>query len=141
MKHGLKKHPLYVIWKGIRARCYRISASNYKYYGGRGIVMCEEWKNNFLPFYHWCMDNGWQKGLKIDREINDEGYSPTNCRIVTHQTNMRNTRVTKMIVRNGLNLSLIEWSEMYNINYRTVKTRINQLGWDIEKALTTPSKH
>lgn len=76
--------PLYSIWCGIKTRCYNAKAANYKYYGAKGIVMCDEWKNDFMVFYKWAINNGWQPGLTIDRYPNGKGnYEPSNCRIAT----------------------------------------------------------
>lgn len=76
--------PLYAVWCGIKSRCYNPNTANYKYYGAKGIVMCDEWKNDFKAFYNWAIDNGWQLGLTIDRHPNQKGnYEPSNCRIAT----------------------------------------------------------
>jgi hypothetical protein len=87
--HGLSKHPLYKVFYGIRLRCYNPKAINYKNYGKRGIKICDEWKNDFKTFYDFCIQNGWKKGLQIDRINNDENYEPGNCRFVTQIENLK----------------------------------------------------
>jgi len=90
--HGLSSHPLYKVYYSIKSRCYLSTDTAYHYYGGRGIVMCQEWKNSFISFYDWCITNGWVKGLDIDRRENDENYEPANCRLVERKINTRNKR-------------------------------------------------
>lgn len=68
-KHGLSKHPLHNVWHGIKCRCYGKSSKGYNNYGALGVIMCDEWKNNFKSFYDWAISNGWEKGLQIDKDI------------------------------------------------------------------------
>lgn len=91
-KHGLSKHPLYVVWRGMKSRCYNVKHENYRNYGGRGIDVCVLWLNDFKNFYDWSTSNGWEKGLEIDRINNYKGYSPDNCRYVTPEENRKNKR-------------------------------------------------
>lgn len=91
--HGLRKHPLYGVWCNVKTRCYNANTERYKDYGGRGIEMCNEWKNDFSSFYKWAVENGWEKGLLLDRINNDGWYSPDNCRFVNYFVNARNRRL------------------------------------------------
>lgn len=61
--HGLRNHPLYIIWHNMKERCYNKNFLGYKNYGGRGITVCDEWKNNFQIFYDWSIANHWEKGI------------------------------------------------------------------------------
>ena len=79
-KHGLCNHPLYGVWSAMKRRCMD---ENNKNYGGRGIEVDINWKNDFQAFYRWCMKNGYQKGLSLDRINVNKGYGPYNCRFVT----------------------------------------------------------
>lgn len=90
--HGLSAHPLYRVYLGIKNRCYLKTDKAYKYYGDRGILVCDEWKQSFVSFYNWCVDNGYKKGLDIDRRDNDGNYEPSNCRLVERKINTRNKR-------------------------------------------------
>lgn len=81
--HGLSGTRLYRIWKNIKMRCLDPNKPDYKYYGGRGIKICDEWINNFKSFYDWAMSNGYKEALTIDRRENDGNYEPSNCRWVT----------------------------------------------------------
>lgn len=90
--HGLTKHPLYNTWNDMKKRCYNPKYKNYIHYGGRGIKVYEEWKIDFLTFYNWAIQNGWVKGLSIDRIDVNGNYEPDNCRWVTQEIQCRNTR-------------------------------------------------
>ena len=95
--HGLNSTRLYKIWKEIKRRTLNPKHKQYNDYGGRGIIICDEWKNDFMSFYNWAMSNGYEenKGLSIDRIDNDRGYSPENCRWTTKTIQCRNQRIQK----------------------------------------------
>jgi hypothetical protein len=76
----------------MKQRCYNEKNKRYKNYGDRGIEVCDEWMNP-KTFIEWCLDNGWKKGLTIDRRDNDGDYVPENCRFVTHKENSLNNRL------------------------------------------------
>ena len=81
-KHGLWGTPLYFVWGSIVKRCVNKKDKSYKYYGGKGVEVCEEWKNSFLSFFKWACENGYKKGLSIDRIDSNGNYEPVNCRFV-----------------------------------------------------------
>ena len=85
--HGLCGNPAYKLLLNIRSRCEQSSASGYRYYGGRGIYVCDEWKSNPAAFVSWAEENGYAKGLEIDRKDTDGPYSPENCQFINHQLN------------------------------------------------------
>jgi len=88
--HGLSAHPLYVVWFSMKSRVLNPKDSSFHNYGGRGISICKEWLK-FPPFYAWAKDK-WKSGQDIDRENNDAGYEPDNCRFVTRSLNNVNCR-------------------------------------------------
>lgn len=93
---------LYRIWAGMKQRCYNPNHPSYRSYGGRGITICDEWKNSFRAFAEWSLENGYadppnncktrKDVLSIDRIDNDKGYSPTNCQWVTLSRNSMKKR-------------------------------------------------
>lgn len=91
--HKVREQPEYSTLINMKARCYNKNSINYKYYGGRGITICEKWRKDSWAFINWCRANGYKKGLQIDRKENDKGYSPENCRFVTRSINQQNTRL------------------------------------------------
>ena len=93
--HNLSHTTLFNVWEKIKNRCYNPNYSRFIDYGGRGITMCDDWKNNFKNFNDWCISKGWQKGLQVDRIHNDKEYSPDNCKISTVMTNCTNKRKYK----------------------------------------------
>lgn len=139
-KHGQSNSELYSVWAGMKRRCYNQNEISYKHYGARGISVCDEWVDNFQAFYSWAINNGYSKGLEIDREDNDGNYSPENCRWVTPLVNSRNRSISKIIEFNGQKRSAGEWAEITGINYGTLISRLNRGRMTIEQALTPLAK-
>lgn len=138
-KHGLRYNRLYNIWDGMIGRCYRKSQKGYKTYGARGITVCDEWKNNFLNFYSWAINNGYKETLTIDRIDVNGDYGPLNCRWVTMDEQHINKTNTKLITYDGVTKPLSCLAKEFNIPLNNLYARLN-IGWSIEKALTTPVK-
>lgn len=94
IRHGMSNTRLHRIWNGMKQRCSNPNFKQYKDYGGRGIKVCDEWngKYGFDAFAEWALSNGYSESLEIDRQNNELGYFPDNCRWVTHKENMNNTR-------------------------------------------------
>ena len=95
--HGLGYTRLYNIWANMKDRVFNTKNKQYNDYGGRGITICDEWKNDFMSFHDWAITNGYEedKGLSIDRIDNDENYCPENCRWTTSIIQNRNKRISK----------------------------------------------
>jgi hypothetical protein len=88
--HNLCHTKPYRLWASMKARCQNKNAENYRFYGARGIKVCEEWANDPAEFCKWAEENGYTEGLQIDRIDNDGNYEPENCRFVTPAENMKN---------------------------------------------------
>lgn len=135
LKHGLWGHKLYMIHKSMKQRCYNSNQKDYKNYGGRGILICKEWLDDFMNFYNWSIQNGWISGMKIDRVDNDKGYSPNNCKWTNQKEQSNNIRRNRLIEYLGKSQTLQQWSEELNIGRNTISTRL-KAGWNIERALS-----
>lgn len=123
----------------IKERCYNPNSKAYKRYGGRGIKMCDEWLNDYNSFETWCLNNGFQKHLAIDRIDNDGDYAPDNCQFVTPKDNNQNRCTTRWYTIDGVTKNIQQWCDHYNIKRCVVDTRL-KYGWDIKDALTKPVK-
>lgn len=150
--HGLSKDRLFRIWKGMKRRCYDLKDQHYYLYGGRGIDICEEWRDDVFAFREWALSNGYSDNLTIDRIDSDKGYSPDNCRWATveEQNNHLQPRwtfkpkqkyVKKKVVTweiNGVKKSINEWCEEYGLSRSVVTYRVNVKGMSPYEALTIP---
>lgn len=124
IKHGLSKERIYNIWSNMINRCNNHLDSSYKNYGGRGIAVCEEWKDIDF-FVEWANNNGYQDTLTIDRIDVNGNYEPTNCRWVTFKEQANNKRNNVVVKFKGKTQTLKEWSEETGIPYGTLSTRIS----------------
>ena len=127
---------LHKIWGSMHERCERIKHPHYDAYGGRGIKVCEEWRE-YLPFAKWARNNGYTDELTIDRIDVNGNYEPTNCRWITMKEQHNNRRNNRVITYHGENYTLTQLSEKVGINKTTLKERLN-LGWSIEDAVNRP---
>jgi hypothetical protein len=132
-RHGLSKHPLYQIWRGMKGRCLNKRDKAYFNWGGRGITVCDEWKDDFQAFYDFALNNGWALGLITDRRDNNKGYSPDNIRFVTPAISMRNTQRTRAVSFDGKTMCVTDWAAEFNITPQSVFERIQKHG--AEKAM------
>lgn len=135
--HGMSKTRLYKIWQGMYTRCYRENNKYYCNYGGRGITVCDEWRNNFIDFRDWALKNGYSDELTIDRIDVNGNYEPENCRWATRIEQMNNTRANKKVDYKGERRTISEFARMHNMEPSVVRSRIAR-GWKMEDALSFP---
>lgn len=134
-RHRMSKSRLYSIWCNMKARCFNPKSIEYSSYGGRGIVVCEEWKD-FGNFLAWSISNGYKDSLTIDRIDVNGPYSPSNCRWVTMSEQSLNRRNSHFITAFGETLTIKEWSVKTGLKYDTIERRINRYGWSSEDAVS-----
>ena len=130
--------PEYLAWMNMKARCTRETHPQWEAYGGRGIIVCERWRDSFEAF---LADMGRRpaKGLSIDRIDNERGYEPGNCRWATWQQQARNTRTALRLTVLGVTKSMREWAEERGLRWGCVRKRL-AMGWDPFEAVLTPSR-
>lgn len=128
---------LYIRWQSMMGRCYCLGDGNYKNYGGRGISVCDEWKD-YSVFKLWALVNGYSDRLTIERIDNDGGYSPENCKFIPKGEQILNRRNTRWLTYNGETLCMSHWAKKLGMGRLTLITRIDKLNWSIERALTVP---
>lgn len=127
--HKMSNTRIYHIWQGMKKRCYDIHSPCYYRYGGRGITVCDEWKNNFLAFYEWAIANGYSDDLTIDRIDNEKGYYPENCRWADNETQCRNRRTNIKITIGNATKTLTEWCEIFELDDKKIRARYNKHGF------------
>lgn len=138
-KHKMKNTKLYHIWGGIKTRCYNKLNHAYGLYGGRGIIMCDEWKNDFLSFYNWAIQNGYRDDLTIDRIDVNGIYCPENCRWVSMKEQSRNKRTNAFVEYNGEIRCIAEWADILKKSPQMLRYRLKN-GWSISDAFNKKTR-
>lgn len=129
IKHGFKNHPLYAVWTGMKQRCYNpVNLDNKPHYYDRAIKVCEEWLNNPEEFCRWSLENGYSKGLQIDRKNPDKDYSPENCRWVTPSINQRNRRKKRNSSSKFIGVSFNKDMNLWKVGIR-ILNKTKHLGY------------
>jgi len=109
------------IYSGMKTRCYNPNSKNYKYYGDKGVIICEEWLNDRRLFYEWAVNNGYSDELTIDRIDNDGNYSPDNCRWATWEQQANNKSNTVYYRYEGKIKSSLDWCKETWLTFETLK--------------------
>ncbi len=117
---------IYYEWQGMKGRCYNSNNERYDSYGGRGIKMCDEWKNDFQAFYDWAMLNGYADDLSIDRIDNSGDYEPSNCRWTDNFTQSRNRRSNIIVDYNGEKMCLTDAAALARLTRSVVDARYHR---------------
>lgn len=123
------------IYKSMISRCYCRNNNGYNRYGGRGIKVCDEWRNDKTKFFEWAFSNGYSEMLTLDRKDVNKGYSPENCRWASQKEQQNNRSNNRRIEFNGQLHTLGEWSDITGIKIATIWRRLKS-GWSIEDTLT-----
>ena len=126
-RFGITKHPLYNVHMRMKSRCYNPKDKSYHNYGGRGIIICDEWLNSYEAFYDWAMANGYNEGLSIDRIDVNGNYCPENCRFATpsQQSINRRKELSNTSGYTGVQASFVYgrffgWMAIITINKKTI---------------------
>lgn len=123
-RHGLRQTPEYNSWRAAKNRCFQPKNIGYANYGGRGITICDEWKDSFLQF---LQDMGpCPEGMTLERKDVNGNYCPTNCCWATRTAQARNRQATVMITHEGITLSAADWAERIGISAGAFNTRLRR---------------
>lgn len=123
-KHGLEGSRLCSIYRNMLARCSNPNRKDFKFYGGRGITVCELWRKDSSSFFTWAKESGYSEDLTLGRINVDENYSPENCRWITVKEQCRNRRSNTRLTLKGETKTLVEWAEQLDIKYDTLRKLI-----------------
>jgi hypothetical protein len=134
--HKETKTRLYRIRRGMINRCYRQENKDYLFYGGRGISICEEWKNSYEAFRDWANANGYTDDLSIDRIDPDGNYEPSNCQWVSSKKQANNRHGNRLITFNNETRTATQWNEFLGYPRDLIFNRLSA-EWPIKKALST----
>lgn len=132
----MHRSPEYRSWSHMKGRCYCESDPGYHNYGGRGIGMHEDWREDFQAFFDYIGPRP-GPGFSVDRIDNDGNYEPGNVRWATQKQQSRNFRHNRVLTFEGQTKCLVEWAEEIGVNRRTLQVRLSR-GWSVERALTKP---
>ena len=135
-RHGLTNTRLYRIWRNMKSRCNNPKTPHYEYYGGKGIKVCSEW-NDFINFYNWSIQNGYNDNLTIDRIDNNRNYEPNNCKWSTYKEQNAHLPSLRKIYYNNQYYSIMDIVNMTGLTYKCISARYER-GWSIDEILNTP---
>ena len=140
-QHGETDTKLYSVWTNIKQRCLNLNSEDYPDYGGREIIICPEWINDYTKFRDWALNNGYKEGLQINRINNDGNYEPNNCNFVTAKENSRNRRGQKIkniemadeirVLYATGNYIQQELAEKYGVKRNRISIIVNNKNWGV----------
>lgn len=122
----------------MKKRCYQVGAVGYKNYGGRGIKVCKEWKDDPVAFYKWAIENGFSEELTLDRIDVNGDYCPENCRWATKTEQARNKRNNRIVEYNGRKMTTAEYSEITGVKHGSIDWRLNKSKMSESDAVNRP---
>jgi len=126
--HHLSNTRLYNIWTKMKQRCYNKNNKDYIHYGNRSIIVCDEWRNDFVIFYNWAILNGYEKTLTIERLNVNENYEPLNCTWIPNEKQADNKTTTNFVIYNNEKFNVTQLANKLNKNrnqiYKMLRTNI-----------------
>lgn len=122
------------IWSGMVQRCYNPKTRGYRWYGAKGITVCDEWRH-FRAFKAWAVASGFKPGLSIERIDNSKGYCPENCKLIPLNEQGKNRSDNHYITMNGETKTLSDWSKSIGINRSALCHRLAR-GMNEETAIS-----
>ena len=134
--HGMSRTPEYQAWKNMKKRCFNPNTKQYSDWGGRGITVCDRWKNSFENFF---ADMGLKPTAKhsIDRIDNDGDYCPENCKWATNAEQQNNQRTNRLITIGCVTLTIAQWAKEMGFARNLISCRL-KAGWSEFAAVMTP---
>ena len=140
--HHLQNTRIYRIWCGMKRRCYNKHNEHFDRYGGRGIIVCDEWKTDFMNFYDWAMSNGYDDKLSIDRINNEGNYEPSNCRWANQKQQIVNSTATIKCSLGGNIVSLSDIADILGVSFKRIRRIVYMLnnGYDMSELLSLSKK-
>lgn len=133
VSQNMSQSRIYMIWQDMKRRCYNPNRKNYKHYGGKGIIVCNEWLN-FNNFYNWAKEHGYNEKMTIERKDNNKNYCPDNCTWIPRNKQSENLTKNHYLTINNETHPLNTWAKMLNIPNSTIRERLKR-GWTVEEAL------
>lgn len=132
--HGMSHTKIHDIWSRMIDRCHNPNAYQYKWYGGEGKTVCDEWHgtDGFIRFYEWAVANGYTDGLSIERKDINKGYSPENCCWIPLSQQTWNTRISTRITLNGKEYTAPQLANKFNVPLHSIHYRL-KAGWKPEQ--------
>lgn len=135
-KHGMRNSPEYRSWRSMKQRCLDKNDPYFHQYGGRGITICKEWIDSFEAFYAYMGPR--PTGQTLDRIRSEGNYEPGNVQWSSHTQQQRNRTNNRLLTWRGRTMAMSAWAEELGMSKNTLVTRLNKLGWPLERALSEP---
>lgn len=131
------KTRLWKIWSAMKERCYRAKHEHYKSYGGRGITVCDAWREDYKTFKKWALTNGYEDYLTLDRIDVNGNYEPSNCRWISMSEQHKNKRTNRVVEYKGKKYILADLAKEVGMGKTTLKYRLDK-GMNVEEAVESP---
>jgi len=135
MLGNVSDHQLYSVLLGMHSRCYNEGKGDFKHYGGKGVLVCERWHKDTMWYFDNFladMEEGYRKGLEIERLDKDGNYCPDNCTWLNRRSQVNNTSQNRKLRGFGIELNVAEWGSLLEMSSKLIDDRINHCGWEAE---------